>query len=49
MVPLVSAFTAVFFGELDSSAFDFINRADVNAIGANDFHMFFDVHSNALR
>jgi hypothetical protein len=42
MMSLVSTFTTVRFGELDTPAFDFIDGSDVNAVGADDFHVLFD-------
>jgi len=40
---LVPAFAAVGFGKLDAIAFNFIDRADMNAVRADYFHMFFYV------
>jgi hypothetical protein len=44
MVSFVSAFAAVFLGELDTSAFDIIDHADVNTVRADYFHVFFNDH-----
>ena len=34
---------AVGLGELDTIAFDLIDGAEMDAVGADHFHMFFDV------
>jgi hypothetical protein len=43
VVTLVASLAAVLPGQLDPVAFDSIDRADVNAIGADHFHMFLDL------
>jgi len=43
VVTLVTSLAAVLLGQLDPVAIDPIDRADVNAIGADDFHMFPDL------
>ena len=43
MVALVLAFAAVGFGQLDPLALDFVDSPDMGAIGADDFHLLFDV------
>jgi hypothetical protein len=40
VVALASTLTAVRLGQLDTTAFDLIDRADVDAIGADYFHVF---------
>jgi hypothetical protein len=42
MMALVAAHPAVGFDELDPAVLDPIHRSDVNAVGADDFHMLFD-------
>jgi hypothetical protein len=42
MVPFVSAFALLLF-ELDPVALDAIDHADMNAVGADDFHILFDL------
>ncbi len=42
MVTLVMALAAVLLGELDAIALDMVDGTDMDAIGADDFHMFFD-------
>jgi hypothetical protein len=37
----VPALAAIGFGELDAVAFNFIDRANMNAVRADHFHMFF--------
>ena len=44
VMALVRTFSTILFGQLDAAAFDLINRADVHAVSADDFHMFFNVH-----
>src|SRR5690242_17230927 len=43
MVALVRPLSAVLPGELDPAALDLVYGADVDAIGANDFHMLLDI------
>jgi hypothetical protein len=43
VVTPVMPLAAVLPGQLDAATFDPIDRADVNAIGADDFHMFHDL------
>lgn len=43
MMALVLALAAVGFGQLDFLAFDPIDGTDMDTIGADDFHMLFDV------
>jgi hypothetical protein len=38
----VGALTAVVLRQLDPVAFDFVDGADVNAVGADYFHVLFD-------
>jgi hypothetical protein len=40
---LVRAFAAVLFSKLDTTAFDLVDGADMNAVGADDFHVLFDI------
>src|SRR3954469_14316802 len=42
MVALVRALAAILFGQLDTFAFNLVHRADVDAIGADYFHVFSD-------
>jgi hypothetical protein len=49
MVTLVATFTAVLLSQLDAVPFDLVHGADVNAVGADNFHVLFDVgHLNVL-
>ncbi len=43
MVALVAAFAAVGLGQLDPAALEAVDGADMHAVGADDFHMFFDL------
>jgi len=43
MMTLVMTFATIGFGKLNAIAFDLIDGADVNAVGSDYFHMFFDV------
>src|SRR3984957_1606719 len=43
VMPLVRTFSTVLLGQLDPVAFDLIDGADVNAVGADDFHVLLDV------
>ena len=42
MMALVASHPAIGFDELDLAVLDPIHRSDVNAVGADDFHMLFD-------
>jgi hypothetical protein len=48
MVPLMSAFAAVVLRQLYSATLELIDRTDVNAVSADNFHMFFYNHSSVL-
>jgi hypothetical protein len=43
VMALVRSFSAVLLGQLDPVALELVDRADVNAVGADDFHVLFDV------
>src|SRR5882672_1974020 len=43
MVTLVATFTAVLLSQLDAVPFDLVHGPDVNAVGADNFHVLFDV------
>jgi hypothetical protein len=45
---LVLALAAIGFGKLDAIAFYPIDGADVNAVRADDFHVFFDIRHFAV-
>jgi hypothetical protein len=42
MVPFMASLAAVGLGQLDALAVDMVDRADMDAVGADDFHMFLD-------
>src|SRR3569623_1637619 len=42
MVTLVLAHAADGLGQLDTNAFDAVDRADMHAVGADHYHMFLD-------
>ena len=42
VMALVAAFAAVLLRHLDAAAFDLIDRADVDTVGPDNFHMFLD-------
>jgi hypothetical protein len=42
VMALVAAFSAVLLRQLDAIAFDPVDRADMDAIGPDDFHVFLD-------
>ena len=48
VMAFVAAFATVLLGQLNAVAFNFINGADVDAIGADDFHMLSDVGHRKL-
>src|SRR5258708_718704 len=49
MVALVLALAAIGLGQFDPLALDLIDSPNVDAVGADDFHMLFDFgHSNVL-
>jgi hypothetical protein len=43
VMTLVASLAAVFLGQLDPIALDLIDRADVDAVCADDFHVFLDL------
>ena len=43
VMPFMAAFATVLLGQLDAVALNVIHRADMNAIGANDFGMFLNL------
>ena len=43
VMALVRSFSAVLFGQLDPVALDLVDGADVNAVGADDFHVLLDI------
>jgi hypothetical protein len=43
VMALVRAFAAVFFGKFDAAAFYLVDGTHVNAVRADDFHVFFDI------
>src|SRR5262249_2152936 len=52
MVALVPPFATVGLGQLDPALLHAINRADMHAVGPDDFHMVLDparIHGNGLR
>jgi hypothetical protein len=43
MMALVRSLSAVLLGQLDPIALNLVDRADVNAVGADNLHVLFDV------
>jgi hypothetical protein len=43
VMALVASLAAVLFGQLDARALDLVDRANVDTIRADDFHVFLDV------
>jgi hypothetical protein len=43
VMPLVTSFAAILFGQLDTVAFHLIYRTNMDTIRADDFHVLFDV------
>jgi hypothetical protein len=48
MMALVRALAPVLFRQFDAAGFELIDRTDVHAVGADDFHMLFDIHLPVL-
>src|SRR5690349_25092730 len=43
MMALMRALATVLFRQLDATAFDLVDGTDMNAVGADDFHVIFDL------